>query len=124
MNGDATGKAIDQGVNSTIKNAEMSNGIHESNYHAVRSCSEFPSRIILRCHMRLRDPVSEKTTHLSSIKTGAVGKLFKADGVISSIGKKVGGPFASDGAIGKNFNSDGTIGETVHENIRKEYEFK
>ncbi len=48
-----------------------------------------------------------------------MGKQFKADGAIGSIGEKVGGPFASDGAIGKNFNPDGAIGGTVHEKLGK-----
>lgn len=31
--------------------------------------------------------------------------------------QKVGGPFASDGAIGRNFNPDGAVGGTVQENM-------
>ena len=40
-------------------------------------------------------------------KDGAIGKQFKADRAIGSIGEKVGGPSASDGA---NFNPDGKLG--------------
>lgn len=58
-------------------------------------------------------------------KDGAIGKQFKADRAIGSIGEKVGVQFASDGAIGKNFNPDGAIRGIVHENLgRKEWRLK
>ncbi|KAL6243336.1 hypothetical protein RBB50_009888 [Rhinocladiella similis] len=45
---------------------------------------------------------------------GAVGKQFKADGAIGSVGEAVGGPLASDGAIGKNFTAGGSVGGTIN----------
>ncbi|KIW20587.1 hypothetical protein PV08_01162 [Exophiala spinifera] len=45
---------------------------------------------------------------------GAVGKQFKPEGAIGSVGEAVGGPLASDGAIGKNFTPDGSVGGTIN----------
>lgn len=38
---------------------------------------------------------------LNKEQDGSIGKQFKADGAIGSVGEAVGGPLASDGAIGK-----------------------
>jgi hypothetical protein len=43
MDGDATGKTFDKGANSAIRNAEGSDGIHESSHQAVHFPLVLPS---------------------------------------------------------------------------------
>lgn len=45
---------------------------------------------------------------------GAIGKQFKPDGAIGSIGQAVGGPLAADGAIGKAFTEHGSVGGSIN----------
>jgi hypothetical protein len=120
MDGDTTAKTMDQNANSTMKNAEISTGIHELNYQAVNSPSE-PARgsfIDLMRICRIQLERKQASAHRFSTKVGLLGSSSRPMELLAA-GEKVGGPFASDGAIGKNFNPDAAIGGTIHENPGK-----
>ncbi|KIV77250.1 hypothetical protein PV11_09063 [Exophiala sideris] len=57
-------------------------------------------------------PGDKSSSILSS--EGAIGKQFKADGAIGSMGQAVGGPLAADGMIGKNFTEHGAVGGSIN----------
>jgi hypothetical protein len=102
MDGDSTAKTMDKGANSALGNNDLADGIHEASNQAVGFLPK--QRVVVgEIDTSKQAPAGEKTqgTGTSAFhKDGAIGSAFKADGAIGSMGEKVGGPFASDGAIG------------------------
>ncbi|MDI1485629.1 MAG: hypothetical protein OHK93_003818 [Ramalina farinacea] len=100
MDGDHTAKTFEQGANSALKENEMSSGVHES-------VNQVPAA---------GDKTQGTGTSMFD-KTGAVGKMFNADGAVGGTAQKVGGPFDKQGSVGQHFNADGKIGGMVQQNL-------